>query len=214
VAASTITGPTDHAAVAGKWGVGYLGFRSMLFGTDPAGGGITTLSAPVIGIRYWMDEATGLDLGLGLSLGTASNTVEVNGDSTDNDQPQPLVVIVHGGIPLALASSRHFTFEVTPELNLGYATNTPDVGMEEVKQRGFHVDLGARAGAEIQFGFLDMPELALQAGVGVALAIDNMSAEGDDTSYSESHTSFTTSSGENPWQIFSANLAAIYYFGG
>jgi hypothetical protein len=186
----------------------------MLYATNPMGGGVTALNAPVIGVRYWMDASTGLDLGLGLALGTASNTVEMGNNKTDTDQPQPIVVIVHGGIPLALASSRHFTFEVTPELNLGYATNTPDVGMAEVKQRGFHVDIGARAGAEIQFGFLDMPELALQAGVGVALAIDNMSAEADNASYSESRTSFVTSSGENPWQIFSANLAAIYYFGG
>jgi hypothetical protein len=215
VAASTVTGPTDHAAVVGKWGVGYLGYRTMSYATGAgAGGGIASVDAPVIGVRYWMDPSMGLDLGLGLSIATGSTTVEAGGMSTDTDAPEPFVVIVHGGIPLALANSRHFTFQIVPELNIGYAANTVDQGGEDLKQRGFHVDLGARAGAEIQFGFLDMPELSLQAGIGVALAIDNVSAELGDASFSQSRTSFGTSSGENPWQIFSTNLAAIYYFGG
>lgn len=206
VAASTVTGPTDHAAVVGKWGIGYLGFRTMALG------GAGAVDAPVIGVRYWMDADMGLDVGLGISLATGSTSVDPGGMDTDN--PEPFVAIVHGGLPLALAHSRHFTFEITPELNLGYAANTIEGPMDDTKQRGLHVDLGARAGAEIQFGFLDMPELALQAGVGVGLAIDNTSTEQGDAKTSTSRTSFTTSSGENPWQIFSTNLAAIYYFGG
>lgn len=206
VAASTVTGPTDHAAVVGKWGIGYLGFRTMALG------GVGAVDAPVIGVRYWMAPDMGLDVGLGISLATGSTSIDPGGMDTDN--PEPFVAILHGGLPLALAHSRHFTFEITPELNFGYAANTIEVGMEDQKQRGLHVDLGARAGAEIQFGFLDMPELALQAGVGVGLAIDNTSTEQGDAKTSTSRTSFTTSSGENPWQIFSTNLAAIYYFGG
>ncbi|HEX2730401.1 MAG TPA: hypothetical protein VHM70_02305 [Polyangiaceae bacterium] len=217
VPVSSITGPNDHAAVAGKWGIGYLGFRSMLMGAAAVGGGTQTVDAPVVGVRYWMGPDMGLDLGLGLSFATGSTTTEANGNSTDTDNPEPFVAIVHGGIPLALASSRHLTFEITPELNIGYATNTTTPAMGnagDIKSNGFHVDLGARAGAEIQFGFIDMPELALQAGIGVGLAIDHTKVSQGDNSASRSRTAFVTSSGENPWQIFSANLAALYYFGG
>jgi hypothetical protein len=210
-AAAPPPGGTDHAQVVGKLGVGYLGYRTITYGVDPGSAATASVEAPVIGVRYWMDPDMGLDLGLGLAIASASATAEVGGDSTDVDAPQPLGIVLHGGVPLALHSGRHFTFQVVPEMNIGYATNTTDD--PEISQSGLHVDLGARVGAEIQFGFIGIPELSLQAGVGVGLAFDSQTAEQDDNSFSQSRTSFGTLTGENPWQIFQANVAALYYLG-
>ena len=132
----------------------------------------------------------------------------------ETDSPAPAALILHGGLPLALADSDHFTFQVVPELNFGFASNTIDGAGADGDQvyRGLHLDLGARAGAEIQFGFIDIPQLSLQAGVGLALAYDSTSYEDDDTTDEWSQTSLGTGVGDNPWNIFTANIAALYYF--
>ncbi|MEO8901037.1 MAG: hypothetical protein ABI488_05160, partial [Polyangiaceae bacterium] len=81
------------------------------------------------------------------------------------------------------------------------------------KLSGFHLDIGARAGGEVQFGFIGIPELSLQAGVGVALTYDRVKATpgaGDATV--QSRTSLGTSLAGNPWDIFTGNIAALYYF--
>ena len=104
-------------------------------------------------------------------------------------------------------------FEITPELNVGFVSNTVEVGMDELEQSGFHLDIGARAGGEIHFGFIDVPEVALQAGVGLRYAMDSTSAEIDsDNNASATTSSFGTTVGDNPWSIFFANIAALYYF--
>jgi hypothetical protein len=211
--ARPLRGPTEHSDVVGKFAIGFLGFRAMTIAAP--GGAPATVDAPVIGGRYWLDAGMGIDAGLGFSFGSGSNTVEAGGTSTDTDAPQPAALILHGGLPLALADSRYFVFEVVPELNLGFAGNTVQAGGNDVVLRGFHMDLGARAGAEIHFGFIDIPQLSLQAGVGVALRYDRTSAEdtGTDTTVSNSATTFGTNVGNNPWDIFSASVAALYYFG-
>jgi hypothetical protein len=197
----------DHASVVRHFGIGYMGRRAMAIDADPATGAITTVDAPVIGARYWLDPMIGIDAGLGLLLSTGSTTT---GNVSTNVQGYT-VFILHGGVPLALAGSKHFSFQVVPELNLGFASsqrggNGPDL-------TGFHLDIGARAGAELQFGFIGVPELSLQAGVGLALAYDHVKispAMGDSSSVG--HTALGTSVGNNPWDIFSGNIAALYYF--
>lgn len=203
-------GGKDHSRFVGSFGIGYMGYRTMQYGVSPTDpGAVGTVEAPVIGVRYWFSEGMGFDVGLG--LGMASRSVEVSGDDTDD--PQPFAMILHGGVPLALTSSEHFVFEITPELNVGFASNTVEVGMDELEQSGFHLDIGARAGGEIHFGFIDVPEVALQAGVGLRYAMDSTSAEIDsDNNASATTSSFGTTVGDNPWSIFFANIAALYYF--
>ena len=77
------------------------------------------------------------------------------------------------------------------------------------------MDVGARAGTEIQFGFIGIPELSLQAGVGLALSYDRVKATNKttpETSTTVSQTRLGTSVGDNPWNIFTGNVAALYYF--
>lgn len=211
----TTGGPTDHSQFVGTFAIGFLGLRTIGIASGDGADPFDDVDVPVIGGRYWLDAGMGIDAGIGFRIGSGSNTVEVGGTSTDTDNPQPAAFILHGGLPLALADSRYFVFELVPELNIGFSGNTIEGGGGDVVLRGFHLDLGARAGAEIHFGFIDIPQLSLQAGIGVALAYDRVSEddEANNTSNSSSISQFGTNVGNNPWDIFAGNISALYYFG-
>jgi hypothetical protein len=208
----TAVGPTDHSQFVGTFAIGFLGFRQLAIADG--NGGATPVDAPVIGGRYWLDSGMGIDAGLGFVLASGSSTTDAGGVSTDTDQPQPAAFILHGGLPLALADSQYFVFELVPEINLGFGGNTIEQAGGDVILRGFHLDLGARAGAEVHFGFIGIPQLSLQAGVGVALTYDRTSEEDEaaDTVISTSRTAFGTNVGGNPWDIFTGSISALYYF--
>lgn len=195
----------DHAAVVGHFGIGYMGRRSIV--TDIGAADPVSVDVPVIGARYWLSPLMGIDAGVGMLFSAGSNKVgNVSADSQGYS-----VFILHGGVPLALAGSKHFSFQVVPEANIGFSSSQR--AANGPKLSGFHLDLGARAGAEIQFGFIGIPELSLQAGVGLALNYDRAKATppaGDATV--QSRTSLGTSVGDNPWNIFTGNVAALYYF--
>lgn len=201
-AADRAPGGSDHDAVVGRFAVGYLGRSAVnvgLAGVPGGGAGQGPVSTPVIGIRYWMSPGLGLDLGLGFGF---ENT------SGDVDGPSRWGLILHGGVPLALASSRHFVFEVIPEANLGFGGASAD----DVDHSGFLLDLGARAGAEIHFGFIDLPELSLQGSLGVLFGIASASTDVGGAETSQSGLAFRTTVYDSPWNIFSSNVAALYYF--
>lgn len=212
-AAEAPQGNSDHVNMVGHLGVGYLGRRTVLI-ADPGTGAPTPLDAPVIGIRYWLNPMLGIDAGLGLSLTSGSIT---QGD-VEADKVGSTVVILHGGVPLSLASSDHFSFQIVPELNLGFASATEELDpAPDNELSGFHLDIGARAGAEIHFGFIDIPQLSLQAGVGLYFAMDRVSAsnpgEADPAvETKDSTTTFGTTLAGNPWDIFTGNISALYYF--
>jgi hypothetical protein len=203
-------GPTDHSRFVGDFAIGFLGIQSIDIASDPITGDPTTVNAPVIGGRYWLDAGMGIDAGIGFAFGSASTTTETGDQTLETDLPQPTAFILHGGVPFALADSQYFVFELIPELNIGFGGNT--IGDNEF--RGFHLDIGARAGAEVHFGFIDIPQLSLQAGIGVNLAYNRISVSNDetDTSSSVSSTSFGTTVGNNPWDIFTSSISALYYF--
>ncbi|HYP75995.1 MAG TPA: hypothetical protein VER12_08575 [Polyangiaceae bacterium] len=199
---------TDHALVVRHFGIGYMGRRTITI--NPAGP--TTVDAPIIGVRYWLDPMIGIDAGVGLLFSGGSTTL---GD-TSTDLQGYSVFMLHGGVPLALAGSKHFSFQVIPELNFGIAGSktAPAMGGASNDLTGIHFDIGARAGGEIQFGFIGIPELSLQAGVGLAFNYDHSKSTpaGGGASASRNTTSLGTSVGNNPWNIFTSNIAALYYF--
>jgi hypothetical protein len=199
--AAAVAGSSDHDAVVGRLAVGYLGRNGIAIG-----GGInpTVIPTPVIGVRYWLSDFMGVDAGLG--FGMTSGSTEVGGTSTDG--PSWRLFMLHGGLPLSLASAGHFSFQVIPELNLGFAGGSQG----DLKASGFHLDLGARAGAEIHFGFMNIPQLSLQGSVGLRLNYDTTSQSGGAADVSTSAFSLGTTVGDNPWNIFTSNVAALYYF--
>lgn len=197
-------GNSDHDMMVGHIGVGYLGRRSLQIGALGAGAGGSVQSVPVIGARIWLDQALGLDLGLGLLIQGAS----ADGDAGDEDGPDFFATILHGGVPLALASNGHFTFEVVPEANIGFGSGSAG----DTDHSGFAIDLGARAGSEIHFGFIGIPQLSLQASVGVLFSMARGKTEVGDAERTEKVTRLQTATYDNPWNIFTSNVAALYYF--
>jgi hypothetical protein len=222
--AAAAAGASDHDQVVGRLAVGYLGRATVGAGAlaagpiDPANpeGYAVVGFAPVVGVRYWISGLLGLDAGIGLAL--IGGSYEETSPDVDADLDSFTGFIFHAGVPLALASAQHFTFQIVPEANVGIGSADADDG--DTSHNGFHFDIGARAGAEIHFGFMDIPQLSLQGSIGLQFAVDNGSTDLDDpagapdttNSIERSRTAFQTTVGSNPWNIFTSNVAALYYF--
>lgn len=211
---------SDHEKVVGHVGVGYLGLTTLPLA--PGNGIPATVSAPVIGVRYWLAEKIGLNLGLGFGLTSASTETVNGGNSQTRDAPSVFGMAVHGGVPLVFAHEKHYKFLLVPELNVGFAkaTFTPNVApgapaQPDESHSGFHLDVGARVGAEVHFGFIGVPALSLQATVGAYIRRDQIKVSsepnGGTVSSSTGVTSFGTSVQSDPWALFANNISAIYY---
>jgi len=211
---------SDHEKVVGHVGVGYLGLTTLPLA--PGNGIPATVSAPVIGVRYWLAEKIGLDLGVGFGLTSASTEVVAGGNSKTRDAPSVFGAALHGGVPLVFAHEKHYKFLLIPEMNVGFAkaTFTPNVppgapAQPDESHSGFHLDVGARVGAEIHFGFIGVPALSLQATVGAYIRRDQIKVSsepnGGTQSSSTGVTSFGTSVQSDPWALFANNISAIYY---
>jgi hypothetical protein len=222
--ATATTGSSDHDQMVGRLAVGYFGIASMGAGAGAAAGandspyGLTG-SAPVVGVRYWLNPMIGIDAGVGLSI-IGGSISDGDAATPDLDRESFTAFLVHAGVPLALASADHFAFEVIPELNVGFGgggTDDPAVP-GDVSYSGFHFDVGARVGAEIHFGFIKLPQLSLVGSVGVRFDTDKGSTESNENAaqtkveLSTSRSEFHTTVGSNPWAIFTNQVAALYYF--
>ncbi len=224
-------GITDHEKVVGKFGVMYFGVTQQPIGTGAAANvGRGTVQTPVIGARYWFQERMGIDVGLGFNFFSSSRSVQANGQPEQStDGPAVLAFALHGGLPLAFAYGKHYKFLLVPELNIGYATQTEAAQNvpagaatpPDIHRTGFRFDVGARVGTEIQFGFIGIPELALQASVGLNFrrqvwhaSRDANAAAGvpNPESSSDGQTNFGTTVQSDPWALFVNNISAIYYF--
>lgn len=211
-AAQAVQGESDHDMMIGTLAVGFLGRRSMDVGSgDGAFGPVDT---HVIGVRYWMDEMLGLDLGLGFSrTGASASFRDAGGTRVSASDGSVMAFMIHGGVPLALANAGHFSFQVIPEANVGLGSRSFGDANEN-SGSGFHLDLGARAGAEIHFGFMGIPQLSLQGSVGALFALQrtSFSNAAADTRSSVTRTVVGTTVFDNPWNIFISNVSALYYF--
>jgi hypothetical protein len=200
-------GDSDHSQVVGRLAVGYMGTQTM-----PLGAG--TVTAPVIGARYWISNMLGIDAGLGFLWSTGS----VEGPGGSVDKADVTAFILHGGVPLSLADSGHFSFQIIPEMNIGFAgTGDSDAAPNvENTTSGFLFNIGARAGGEIQFGFMGIPQLSLTGSVGLFLnhtsAGQEVNTDGNVVETTDSNTSLGTTLGPDPWDLFTGNISALYYF--
>lgn len=214
---------SDHEKVVGHFGVGYLGLTNIPIaagGPPPALPTRQNVAAPVIGVRYWLAEKIGLDLGLGFGLASSSQETITGPTTVSQDRPSVFAIALHGGVPLVFAHQKHYKFLLIPELNIGGATSTETpnpapAGTGDISRTGFHLDVGARIGSEIHFGFIGVPQLALQATVGLFARRDAWKSKQDvgnqTNSASVGETTFGTSVQSDPWAIFVNNISAIYY---
>jgi len=219
---------SDHDKLAGHLGVGYFGISQIPYAGGLGGGGnlaAANVTAPVVGVRYWMTRQLGIDVGAGLSLSTFSNSTTPALNPAPQNPPTVFAFALHAGVPIALASAKHFTFEIVPEATFGYAStsvNEPNP-QPSVSVHGLRLDVGGRVGGEINFGFMGLPQLALEASVGLFVRYQNIGASQDSytamggnnvPAASASNGVFTlgTSVGSDPWAIFTDNISALYYF--
>jgi hypothetical protein len=207
-------GTSDHAAMVGRTAVGFLGIASV-----PVGGALAAIAAPVIGVRHWMSERTGLDVGVGFGLERSSaRFVPDVGDSVPLARQLGLAVSGHVGLPIAIFHRRHYAFLIIPEADIGFAFASedpdPDIDDNELKHLGVVVQPGARFGSEVHFGFIGIPQLSLQASVGVRGRYEwtQSKATASDDRTRNHDISVGTTVQSSPWNIFITNVAALYYF--
>ena len=199
--------------MVGHFAVGYFGVSQLPIAVPPVGPNVVpeggSISAPVIGARYWFQRRLGIDLGLGLALSTGSASV----NSTSSSVPTSFGLAAHVGLPIAIVAISHYVFEVVPETLVGFTTGSlPSAGSTDQSVSGFRFDVGARAGAEIHFGFIGIPQLALQGSVGLYFSFQSFSWSQTVNHASVQSDSLATNVGANPWAIFVNNVAALYYF--
>jgi hypothetical protein len=225
VAAATAEPETDHDRFVGKFAVGYFGVSQLpIANFQPTGGtlGVPTASnvnAPVVGVRYWLNRTIGIDGGVGFGVASGSNEVVNGGTSVSNDHPSAFGAALHAGVPIALSHAKHFSFLIVPEGTVGFTSGTykPPVapgGVAPPQQdlSGFRLDLGGRVGGEFHFGFIGIPQLSLEASVGLYFHRESIKIKQDTNSASDGSTTLGTSVQSDPWAIFVNNISAFYYF--
>src|SRR4029078_3823131 len=130
-----------------------------------------------------------------------------------------------GGLPLALATRRHVSFQAIPFVTFAHGQTTtgprgatdafigyPVPGGSPTAFGANRVEVGARTGFEVFFGFIGIPELSLSATVGLQFEMFKNSSSANGLSQSDTTLRFTTTVQNNPWDIFAGNVAARYYF--
>jgi hypothetical protein len=169
-------------------------------------------------------KAIGVDLavGIGGSGGGDTTTVTtVGGVTTTVKQSNPSRngFLLHVGVPFAFANFQNAVFEVIPEFNYGMSSSTlkdnaapPVGGRPDLKLSGTRLDIGLRAGFEVFFGFIGVPQLALEGTLGFAYSSDSAKAELGSQSWKVSSSGFNTAHYSDPWDIFRGTVAARYYF--
>lgn len=221
--ASTYTGDTDHSQFVGRFGVGWFGVMSLPTCAQGCAGGSAPdqLQAPTIGARYWLDEKLAIEGGLGIAW--TSGSVETTAPAamgtmtTTVEDPSLTGLGLHGGVPYVLADTKHVAFEVVPQMNIGITTGSaPNGALADTEFGGFLFEIGSTIGAEVHFGFMDLPSLALQGNVGLMLryqsaSVDQPTGMNATTTTDVSRTALTTTVGNDPWDIFTGGITAIYY---
>jgi hypothetical protein len=195
--------PSDLDIEKRRVGIGYAGVSQI-----PIGAGLADLTAPAVGVRVWTSESMGVDLALG--FGWAGGSSESLGTSTDKNSIYGFVF--QGGVPFALANRRHVSFQVIPFAAIAYGGTKTGMGLAETTFSGTRVDVGTRAGFELFFGFIGIPELSLNATVGAQFSMRKVSTESSGLTTSDTSLGFSTTVQNSPWDIFAGNVAARYYF--
>ena len=216
------TGDSDHTSAVGHIGIGWFGIGAVTLGIgDGMGGGRTIdVATPAIGVRYWLSDMIGLDVALGFGFASLGGTIDTPAVVTDINGGSGFALTVHGGLPISVYHGEHYSFQLVPEIDLGFGSGTiegvtPD---DDTNVGAFSFQIGARAGAEIHFGFIGIPQLALQATVGLALRYESNTVNNDfgntagSTITTVNRLSVSTTVQDEPWDIFSGSIRAIYYW--
>jgi hypothetical protein len=208
--------PTARDRLLGTWGFGFLGTEQVLLAATGAGSNgerIEYSSVPVLGVRWWTPwRRLGLEAGLGAMVSTAHATT---GTNVVANGPSSFELLAHVSAPLVISSTTNTILFVAPEARVGLSwIDSGGIGAGVVTATTLHFNV--KAGLEIFFTFLGLPNLSLEAGVraGLAHEVRNYWVNTATSSLlvSTQLTRFSTSLVANPWDLFTGSLAARYYF--
>ena len=133
---------------------------------------------------------------------------------------------IYGAVPLMLAESKHVSIHLDPYLRLAFGRSAITTGSgnatTDTSLSAFQFGVGANVAAELQFGFLGVPQLALIGQFGLGLSFQtqsfnqNMPAVNMSNSASRSQFSLGTTFGPGYGlaDIISGSVSAVWYFGG
>lgn len=216
-AASTDSGESDHAQMVGSLGFQFFGVENVQTSPDTMMGvdvGDIEIYAPTIGVRYWISEMLGLDVGLGFGFADMAVNQDSGGGSNlvaglDNQ----LGLNIHVGVPIAIKALQHFTVLAIPEVRfgLGMATAQALDPNDDVELFAFELEVGAKLAAEVQFGFWGVPNFSLQAAIGLGFQYYSQTSTPVDVALPITSTSgyaLTTSFQD----LAAGTFRAIYYF--
>ena len=244
------SGPTDHSVVTGRLGLRYFGAvtvpllptaglgvpsfgsgQSIVNTTDSTAMNPPSATLQTIGMRYWLNQSLAIEGGLAFGIGTGSlsrTTPAAMGNATNSsDTPNYFGIGLHAGMPITLAESKHVAIHLVPYVGFYYAQSAIQVSPDSMStndQTGstalFH--LGANAQAELQFGFLGIPQLGLLAQFGLGMRYVSQTNRSivnpgnRETSTTASGFGIATTVGPNYSlaDILSGSISAVWYFGG
>jgi hypothetical protein len=209
----------DHDRFVGRLGItvfdlGTMGASLPIAPASTVPATPNSVTTPVVGIRYWFQRNMGFDLGVGINWSSGSTTVTSATNSTSTDVPSPLGLALHAGLPIAVYHAKHYSFLVIPEAAVGVTSETikGTGGAQDQDLSAWGIQVGARAGAEIHFGFIGLPQLALQGTLGLLLQYGEIHWSSGTNSWGVGQWSLQTTVGPHPWSVFTDNIAATYYF--
>jgi hypothetical protein len=229
------SGPTDHSIVVNRMGLRYFGPTSLAaLGDNGMAGGSGTLHT--VGARYWLSPGLAIEGGLGFGFRsggrTTTTTAGAGTTNTSADIPNFFGIGAHIALPIMMAEAKHLVVHFDPFLSLHYGrsaiTTTPSSDEQnDTTLNALRLTLGANATAEVQFGFLGIPQLGLQASLGVALAYQSGSmntvrtttraGQQPRTETTVSESLFTVGTTVGPQyglaDIITGSISAVYYFG-
>ncbi|HEY5957608.1 MAG TPA: hypothetical protein VIV60_13675 [Polyangiaceae bacterium] len=209
---------TDHERVVGRYGVGLLGVSELSFAQPD--GTTTQRSVAILGVRHWFSSTLGLQLGLGLGHHSGSASDTTLGTSSVAD-PNTWALATHVGVPIAIFHDTHYAFLLLPEAGFAYAAwqladDANTAGNQRASGKALWLALGARLGAEIQFGFINLPMLSLQGAVGARLTYSKTRLDYTLNAVDANRRHWTldleTANFNDPWDLFVSSITALYYF--
>ncbi len=231
-------GDSDHDSHVGSVALGFFGTRFVAATQphptegvvlSPEGNATVNIVAdevtvPLFGLRYWINDTVGAELAFGFNIAGGDETVESpNPDptlSTSTDRALPSTRAFSGrlGVPLSVYSATHFNFMITPELAIGYSSSTLEDFEEsttgealDLQLSGFVFGVGGQLGAELSFGFIDVPQLSIQSAWGVRFESRRRVGRIGDAETVQTETAFGTSWYGDPWDIFTGSFGLLYY---
>jgi hypothetical protein len=185
------------------------------------------LSVPLIGVRWWTPlsagplKRVGVEVAFGVAWLSGSRVTVNNNGQLGNDTDEHLGLGLHAGIPLAIASTEHTVVFIAPEYRFTSNTITPAGAVplmpgarQGLVAKAFANDLSLRAGLELFFGFIGLPNLSIETSVRVGLRwLETTSLPNGQMGSAVVDDSVRANSSlvNNVFDLFTGSIAAKFY---